>query len=227
MQELPELKPHRSPMQRRCEIAAAIATVVILVVAAFALPAAGQADPEANNPAYWGEDCFKIDDGTGSDEYVATDDFRLVVLKSGNVNDEFYDVKAGDVLATTSGQDVSHLILCEGVTTTTTAPESTTTTVPESTTTTVPESTTTVPESTTTVPESTTTTQPESTTTTQPESTTTTEPPPTPTTEPPTEAPPSTLPYTGPVGPVDYGLLGLAAVALVGLGAAGILAFSD
>lgn len=241
MKELPELKPYRSRRQRRTEIAVAFFVALVAVIASLALPADGQTNPEQNDPAYWGADCYKIDEGTGSDEYIATADFRLVVLKSGNVNDEFYDVRQGDVLATVSGRDISHLILCTGdlPTTTTTVPETSTTTVPETSTTTVPEtSTTTVPESTTTTePErSTTTTQPErTTTTTVPESTTTTVPEPTttvpePTTTQPTEItettitqeePPSTLPFTGP-GPVDFGLLGLSAFALVALGAAGL-----
>lgn len=59
-------------------------------------------------------DCVKIDDGTGSDALTVDKDYRLVVLKSGTVNDEFYGVKAGDTIRTESGKDISHYILCGG-----------------------------------------------------------------------------------------------------------------
>ncbi|NIS36638.1 MAG: hypothetical protein GWO04_44885, partial [Actinobacteria bacterium] len=109
-------------------------TIALSFVSALLAPATvgAQQQPEANDPAYWGDDCFKIDEGTGDDTFRATRDYRLVVLKSGTVNDVFEDVEAGDVLSTASGRNVSHLILCTAVVSTTT----TTTTIATTTTTT-------------------------------------------------------------------------------------------
>lgn len=130
------------------------------VMLAFTLAAS----PEANQPSYWGDDCIKIDEGTGDDSYTADQDYRLVVLKSGTVNDEFYNVKAGQTVSTVSGKDISHIILCDEE-------------EPPSTTSTAPTSTSSVPSTSTTV-----------TSTTAPPTTVP------PTTVPPTTAPPTTAP---------------------------------
>ena len=97
--------------------------------------------PESNDPSYWGDDCFKRDVGAGL-TWVADADYSVVVLKAGQIDWVYRDVKEGDVLTVGGQNDISHFILCPP-----TAP-TTTTTVAE-TTTTAPAPTTTVAETTT------------------------------------------------------------------------------
>jgi len=127
----------------------------------------GQATTNTNDPAYWGETCFKIDEGPGGSSWVADANYLKVVLKAGTENFIFDNVTQGQEVAT-SGQDISHMILCPyPETTTTTTLDPTTTTTDPVTTTTVGETTTTLRETTTTVGRTTTTLR-ESTTTTTP-----------------------------------------------------------
>ena len=171
-----------------------VAIVICSMLATLGFSATAEArgyDAAQNDPAYWGSGCYKID-RSGTSSWVADADYDRVVLKSGTENDVFDDVRAGDVLRTVSGRDISHRILCPASEpTTTTAPPTTTTVVP---TTTAPPTTTTVPETpTTTVAPTTTTVAPPTTvvpttTTVAPPTTvapTTTTVPPTTTTEPP------------------------------------------
>ncbi len=157
----------------------AFAGFVVLAILMMSLTAVAGGDPEKNQPEFWGEDCFKVDEPQGA-SWTADADYRLVVLKAGTVNHEFYNVKVGDVLSV--GKDISHLILCTG------EPESsTTTTTPSSSTsspTTILTTTTQTMASTTTEPSETTTSslaQPTTTTsivtTTVVDLTTTTDPP--------------------------------------------------
>jgi len=94
-----------------------------------------QGAPE-NNPEFWvGENgstqCWKHEGGNpidgGSHGEVLADDksvwqmgtpptgvvFSLLVLKSGTMNDVFYDPTPGGLYGTVSGQDVSHVIVCK------------------------------------------------------------------------------------------------------------------
>lgn len=94
-----------------------------------------------NNPATWGEDCTKVEEGLG-DTYVLTEDYALVVVKAGSeeanagfVNTEFADASSGQtVFADTNGNGVSdpggkggdktisHIILCPAADEPSTAP---------------------------------------------------------------------------------------------------------
>ena len=175
-----------------------VLTVMFLMVS---LVAVAGGDPDKNQPEFWGEDCFKIDESQGG-SWTADADYRLVVLKAGTENHEFYNVKVGDVLSV--GKDISHLILCIG------EPESTTTTIRSSSTSspmTIVTTTTQPMESTTTEPSvSTTCCLDQPTTTTSIVTTTVVDPPTTTTMEaetiPPTSMvattdPPKDLPLTG------------------------------
>lgn len=115
----------------------------------------GQATTNTNDAAYWGETCFKIDEGPGGSSWVADANYLKVVLKAGTENFIFDNVVQGQEVAT-SGQDISHMILCPYPETTTTL-ATTTTTLDPTTTTTVGETTTTLRETTTTVGRTTTT----------------------------------------------------------------------
>ncbi len=126
-------------------LAIAFTAVAALLFAADALAAGSN---NLNDPAVWGDDCVKIDEGLSTNSWTADADYRLVVLKAATVNWEFEDVSAGDVLTTGAVHDVSHRILCVGspptyptvapttteAATTTTAPAETTTTVAPTTT---------------------------------------------------------------------------------------------
>ena len=141
-----------------------VAIVICSMLATLGFSATAEArgyDAAQNDPAYWGSGCYKID-RSGTSSWVADADYDRVVLKSGTENDVFDDVRAGDVLRTVSGRDISHRILCP-------ASEPTTTTAPPTTTTVVP--TTTAPPTTTTVPETPTTTVAPTTTTVAPPTT--------------------------------------------------------
>ena len=178
---------------------AGVIAVLILMVSMVAL---ASGDPEKNQPEYWGEDCHKVDESQGA-SWTADADYRLVVLKAGTVNHEFYNVKVGDVLSV--GKDISHLILCVGepespTTTTTTRSSSTsspTTILTTTTQTTV--STTTEPSVTTTCcsGQPTSTTSIVTTTVADPPTTTTTVEATTTTQAPTTTDPPKDLPLTG------------------------------
>lgn len=115
--------------------------LVLFLLMGGVLPTALASPPNnPNDPGYWGDDCIKVEP-VGTPTWTADQDYRLVVLKYATTNQEFYDVKAGDVLATATGQDISHLILCTGEeppssTTTTTSTTTTSTTAPPTTTTT-------------------------------------------------------------------------------------------
>lgn len=186
-------------------IAILLAATLVGLMLMLAVPASGT--DNSNDPAYWGEDCWKDDNGRDTDTFVADADYRLVVLKAGTNEYVFENVSKGDTLVTGSGQDISHIIFCEGsdssttttTTTSSTVPPTSTTTAPSTTTTTEPPSssttTTTVPSTTST--STTTTTQPSTTTSTSP-STTTTAPASTTTEEGSSNSVVvSTLPYTG------------------------------
>ena len=126
--------------------------VIVLLIAALATSAAAAPgyDSEQNHPEYWGDDCTKTEDALQGSRWYApvNEGYRLVVLKSGLVNDVFENVAAGAALTTVSGKAISHVIVCGSVVvppTTTTAPPATTvppTTAPP---TTVPPVVTTVP----------------------------------------------------------------------------------
>ena len=178
------------------------AGVVVVAILMVSMVALASGDPDANQPEFWGEDCHKIDESQGA-SWTADADYRLVVVKAGTVNHEFYNVKVGDVLSV--GKDISHLILCAG------EPESSTTTTTRSSSTSSPttmlttttqtmESTTTEPSVTTTCcsAQPTTTTSIATTTVADPPTTTTTTVGTTTTTQAPTTTdPPKDLPLTG------------------------------
>ncbi len=134
------------PTTRLWKIGAVIASGVVaaLMVLLFTSDAFASSS-NLNDPAVWGDDCVKIDEGLPTNSWTADADYRLVVLKAATVNWEFEDVSAGDVLTTGAVHDVSHRILCVGspptyptVAPTTTVPsETTTTSTPAETTTTV------------------------------------------------------------------------------------------
>ncbi len=165
----------------------AFAGFVVLAILMMSLTAVAGGDPDKNQPEFWGEDCFKVDESQGA-SWTADADYRLVVLKAGTVSHEFYNVKVGDVLSV--GKDISHLILCTG------EPESSTTTTTLSSSTSSPTTilttTTQTMASTTTEPSETTTSSLEQPTTTTSIITTTVVDPPTTTTDPPKD-----LPLTG------------------------------
>lgn len=158
-------------------IALALLTATVAVIS----PASATG---TNKPNYWGSDCVKVDNGTGSDSLTLTANYRLVVLKSGRANDLFWGVTSGTTVSTVSGKDISHYILCgkDTPSTTTTLPPTTTTEAPPTTTTEVPPTTTTEQPTTTTAPPTSTTVVPS--TTTVPQASTTTTAPPTTTTIP-------------------------------------------
>lgn len=104
-----------------------------LVFASLIASAAGAYDSEQNQPGYWGDDCWKVEGGTGPAVYLDAD-YRLVVLKSGTVNDAFDAPRAGDQLVTRSGKDISHVIYCPEIPTTTTTEAPVATTLPPPTT---------------------------------------------------------------------------------------------
>ena len=178
------------------------AGLVVVAVVMVSMVALAGGDPEKNQPEYWGEDCFKVDESQGA-SWTADADYRLVVVKAGTVNHEFYNVKVGDVLSV--GKDISHLILCvgepESPTTTTTRSSSTSSpTTMLTTTTQTTASTTTEPSVTTTssLAQPTTTTSIVTTTVADPPTTTTTTVGTTTTTQAPTTTdPPKDLPLTG------------------------------
>jgi hypothetical protein len=110
------------------------------------------ASAESNNPDFWGDNCTKIDavDGNLGDAYVLTQSYALVVVKAGAgefANTLFANPTAGQtVWADTNGDNVfnpggqdgdkniSHIIFCGPVETTTTSSESSSTSSVESTT---------------------------------------------------------------------------------------------
>ena len=166
----------------------------IIVAVAVAFPAGAELsraagasgyDSKLNKVETWCPDGgFKIDGGFQGSTWISTGSYHLVVLKSALVNDSFVDVVEGQELATVSGKEISHAIVC-------TSPEVPPTTVPP---TTVPP--TTVPP--TTVPPTTSTPGPTSTL----PPTTTAGPPPAPTVPVPPVMPdpepvPSTPSFTG------------------------------
>lgn len=119
-------------------------------------------DSAKNDPSYWGENCSKIDN-LSIYTWEADDDYSLVVVKSASdaaveaPNTIFEDVSKGEtVWADTNANDVfdegdkqiSHIIVCEAVTTTTTS--STTSTVDTVTTTSTSDTSTTTSQTTTT-----------------------------------------------------------------------------
>ena len=86
---------------------------------------------QANNPAYWGDNCEKIVDGGSLTSYVLTQDYDLVVVKSASKNVDpytntlFANASSGEtVWADTNGNGVfdpggkngdkaiSHIIVC-------------------------------------------------------------------------------------------------------------------
>ena len=112
-----------------------------------------------NDPDYWenrrptplpastGEECVKEDSSGGQwsgDTFTATSAYSQIVLKYATTNRPFYDVEVGDVLVTGTNQDISHVILCTGGSSTTTTTDAPTTTTDAPTTTTVAPTTTTV-----------------------------------------------------------------------------------
>ena len=216
------------------ESARAIAVLAGLAMVAVmffvAVPPTLADNHNSNDPAFWGEDCWKDDNPAPELSYTATQDYRLVVLKAATENFVFENVKAGDVLEVGNERAISHIIFCEGSdsSTTTTQPTttSTTTTSTTSTTTTAPSTTTTEPPSsstTTTTEQSTTTTEPRerrTTTTTStsiPFDSTTTSVPETTTTDEGAIVTVATLPYTG---MREFNLI---AGGLLVLGAGGVL----
>ena len=82
-------------------------TLLVLVGSLTAL-----AGSDENHPEFWGDDCFKIDESFG-DSWIADDDYRLVVAKAGQTNYQYHNVSKGDVID--PPQDISHLILCTEV----------------------------------------------------------------------------------------------------------------
>ncbi len=177
------------------------AGLVLVLILMVSMVSFASGDPDANQPEFWGEDCTKVDQSQGA-SWTADTDYRLVVLKAGTANHEFYNVKVGDVLSV--GKDISHLILCvgepESPTTTTTPSSSTSSPTTILTTTTQPmESTTTEPSVTTTssLDQPTTTTSIVTTTVADPPTTTTTVGETTTTQAPTTTDPPKDLPQTG------------------------------
>ena len=173
------------------------AAIFLAMILAVVAPAEAT---DSNQPGYWGDDCYKVEPIEGEPlTYTADRNYRLVVLKAATQNFVFEDVKAGDVLQVGNGRAISHIIFCEGSTSSTT-----TSTRPTTSSTSTSTSTSTTTTETTTPPSSTTTTEPPTTSTSTPPSTTTV-PPPSSTSVPPTTStettiPPvtvSTLPYTG------------------------------
>lgn len=134
-----ERRAHYRTYLRGLVILSLLAGMLTTYWLALAITLAGAYDSDQNQPDYWGDDCYKDDTPSGGPSVYLDADYRLVVLKSGTVNDVFDAPRAGDVLTTRSGRDISHVIYCEGtpdVTTTTTEPP--TTTVPPTTTTEAP-----------------------------------------------------------------------------------------
>ncbi len=142
---------------------------------------AGNNISDQNHPEYWenlypGTTCIKITSGFQGDTYVvpappAGTVWRIIVLKYATINDVYDFPAVGAILKSNTGQNLSHVMACYILSSTTTTTAATTTTTAPTTTTTAPTTTTTQPTTTTTDP-STTTTDP-STTTTDPSTTTT------------------------------------------------------
>jgi len=92
-----------------------------LATSAFADPPEGE---DANQPENWETyleeegyvdvECMKLEDGFEGDSWVSDDDYLLVVLKYSTVNEEFWFVEEDEELTTDSGQDISHIIVCQG-----------------------------------------------------------------------------------------------------------------
>jgi hypothetical protein len=245
--------------ERLLALLTALAVVAGLVL--VFMPSAS-AEVGTNDPEYWEgttlhtSQCYKHEVGESTahgsitgDGYTVTlstfnqawwgDHWELLVIKAGSGDGEnvVYDhPNAGQAYPAPNQKEVSHWIVCKGLTPVTTPTTEATTTTTEATTTTT-EATTTTTEATTTTTEATTTTSEETTTsstegtttttertsTTQPEETTTTTAVPfdsvagTSITAPPEveETTVDTLPFTG----IESGTFGLLGLALVGGGA--------
>jgi hypothetical protein len=202
---------------RRGRLRAIVLGMVALVVPLWVLPAAatGGYDSAQNHPSYWGDDCVKTEQALQGPRWSTPGNtgYRLVVLKSGTVNDVFADVPADTQLSTVSGKDISHVIYCGPTTTTTT------TTTTSTTTTSVPTTTTTEPTTTTSVPTTTTIEGPTTTTIEGPTTTTS----PTTTSVPTTTTAPPENPSLAVTGPAETAMLVVLGLVLLDLG---YLAFS-
>ena len=92
-----------------------------LATSAFADPPEGE---DANQPENWETyleeegyvdvECMKLEDGFEGDSWVSDDDYLLVVLKYATINEEFWFVEEDEELSTETGQDISHIIVCQG-----------------------------------------------------------------------------------------------------------------
>ena len=127
-------RKHMSTWKKLSGVVAAGALMLALAGTAFA-----GADPvwatvtghaahsdDNNKPETWGEDCTKEEFGGSIDTYELTQDYELVVVKSGSgefANTLFADASEGEtVWADTNGnsvfdeddQGISHIIFCEG-----------------------------------------------------------------------------------------------------------------
>jgi len=66
----------------------------------------------SNQPAYWGENAWKVE-ATGNSLgkcFVADAHYDMVVIKSGTKDDVWVNVRPGDVLCTSDGKGISHII---------------------------------------------------------------------------------------------------------------------
>ena len=191
----------------------------------------------SNDPTFWGPSCIKLEPiPPDTLSFVASSPFSIVVLKSATTDDAFYGVQPGDLLATSTGQDISHIIKCDPADPTPTpSPTATATPTP----TPSPSSTPTAPPTPTTTatatptpptPTITPTITPTATTTPTPTATPTPETPtphpsitPTPHTPTPTNPPPTPPRHLADTGPDDPGLQTLAAIGLISLGISALI----
>jgi LPXTG-motif cell wall-anchored protein len=146
---------------------------------------------DQNQPGYWenlypGTTCIKLTQGFSGDTFVvnappAGTIWRIVDLKFGTVHETHDFPNQGDVLTTSTGQNISHVMECyTSPTTTSSSTSSSTTSTTQATTTSATQATTTSTQATTTTAPSTTssssTSSTSSSTTTTAPSTTTTDP---------------------------------------------------
>lgn len=133
----------RKELSKRIIVGLVMAISLTSTMFAASAAATGNEISAKNQSSYWCEsEGQKIEEGFSGDSWVADDSYALVVLKSARVNDEFHNVVVGQKVATVSGKDISHIILCDPIIPPTTETQPTTTTVKRhSTTTTTPSTT--------------------------------------------------------------------------------------
>jgi len=70
---------------------------------------------KTNSASTWCSDGFKVEVGNSFGKCVVADGYYdMVIVKSGTKDDVWMNVAPGDVLCTTDGKGVSHIIYCPG-----------------------------------------------------------------------------------------------------------------